>query len=78
MAPSTFAGFCAMQQTDAIAMQADSNIFFIGLDQLIVKQAYRDATLYFVYKFGLVKPKPFMPVFTSGQLINKFHKRPVL
>jgi hypothetical protein len=30
-----------MQQKDAIAMQADSNIFFIELDQLIVKQAYR-------------------------------------
>jgi hypothetical protein len=37
-----------MQQTDAIAMQADSNIFFIGLDQLIVKQAYRDAFILFI------------------------------
>ncbi len=29
------------------------------------------------HKFGPLKPKFFMPVFTSGQLINKFQSKPL-
>lgn len=32
---------------------------------------------FFIYKYGLLKPSAFIPVFISGQLMNKFHNKPV-